>query len=43
MTIALWNVDPGDVYRKHPRELVDWFTANPPRSGDVVLLHDTSR
>jgi teichuronic acid biosynthesis glycosyltransferase TuaC len=43
MTIALWNVDPGDVYRTHPRELIDWFAANPPRSGDVVLLHDTSR
>ena len=42
MTIALWNVDPGDVYRNHPRELIDWFAANPPRAGDVVLLHDTS-
>ena len=42
LTIALWNVDPGDVYRNHPRELIDWFAANPPRSGDVVLLHDTS-
>ncbi len=42
LTVALWNVDPGDVFRSHPRELVDWFSANPPRSGDVVLLHDTS-
>lgn len=42
LTIALWNVDPGDVFRSHPNELLDWFTANPPRSGDVVLLHDTS-
>ena len=42
LTVALWNVDPGDVFRSHPRELIDWFTANPPRSGDVVLLHDTS-
>ena len=42
VTVALWNVDPGDVFRKHPQELLDWFTSNPPRSGDVVLLHDTS-
>ena len=42
LTIALWNVDPGDVFRNHPRELIDWFAANPPRPGDVVLLHDTS-
>ncbi len=42
LTVALWNVDPGDVFRSHPKELLDWFTANPPRSGDVVLLHDTS-
>ena len=42
LTVALWNVDPGDVFRTHPKELLDWFAANPPRSGDVVLLHDTS-
>ncbi len=42
LTIALWNVDPGDVFRAHSRELIDWFAANPPRSGDVVLMHDTA-
>lgn len=42
LTVALWNVDPGDVFRKDPKEMLDWFTANPPRRGDIVLLHDTS-
>lgn len=42
LTVALWNVDPGDGLRNHARELVDWFAANPPQAGDVVLLHDTS-
>jgi peptidoglycan/xylan/chitin deacetylase (PgdA/CDA1 family) len=41
-TIALWNVDPGDVFRTHPQEMLDWFAINPLRGGDVVLLHDTS-
>ncbi len=40
--VALWNVDPGDVFRSNARELVDWFAANPPRAGDVVLMHDTT-
>jgi peptidoglycan-N-acetylglucosamine deacetylase len=42
VTVALWSVDPGDVFRKNASEMLDWFRANPPRSGDVVLLHDTS-
>lgn len=42
LTVALWNVDPGDVFRSQPREVLDWFSANPPQAGDVVLLHDTS-
>lgn len=40
-TIALWSVDPGDVFRAHAREMLDWFVAHPPQGGDVVLLHDT--
>ena len=43
LTVALWNVDPGDVFRSDPKEMLDWFRVNPPRAGDVVLLHDTSR
>src|SRR5262249_13505136 len=41
-TIALWSLDPGDVFQPDAAALLDWFAANPPRGGDVVLLHDTS-
>lgn len=41
-TVALWNVDPGDVFRTQAREMLEWFAENPPQSGDVVLLHDTT-
>jgi glycosyltransferase involved in cell wall biosynthesis/peptidoglycan/xylan/chitin deacetylase (PgdA/CDA1 family) len=42
-TVALWNVDPGDVFCDDADTMMEWFRAHPPQSGDVVLLHDTSR
>ncbi|HZO11769.1 MAG TPA: polysaccharide deacetylase family protein [Polyangiaceae bacterium] len=36
-SIVLWNVDPRDYL--HP--IVDFFSAQPLQSGDIVLLHDT--
>lgn len=39
-TVVLWNQDPKDFSRQDSREVVDWFRARPPESGDVVLLHD---
>ena len=41
-TVALWNVDPGDVFRANAGEMLDWFRTHPPQGGDIVLLHDTS-
>ena len=39
-TIVLWSTDPGDVFQPSGEALVDWLRQQPPRSGDVVLLHD---
>jgi len=38
--IVLWSYDPGDVFRASTDEFTQWCTTNPPRAGDVILLHD---
>jgi hypothetical protein len=40
--VALWNVDPGDVFQPSADALLAWFDANPPESGDIILFHDRS-
>jgi peptidoglycan/xylan/chitin deacetylase (PgdA/CDA1 family) len=39
-TIVLWSADPGDVFQHSAESFVQWFEFNPPRPGDVILLHD---
>jgi peptidoglycan/xylan/chitin deacetylase (PgdA/CDA1 family) len=40
--IAYWSYDSHDYQRLPPDELVRGMAADPPRSGDVVLMHDDS-
>ncbi len=39
-TVVLWSVDPGDVFQQSSQNFMSWFEAHPPRSGDIILLHD---
>jgi peptidoglycan-N-acetylglucosamine deacetylase len=39
-TVVLWNRDPKDFARRSGQEVINWFRAHPPESGDLILLHD---
>lgn len=39
-SIAYWSYDSLDYQRKSAAELVDIMRAEPPRAGDIVLMHD---
>ena len=39
-TVVLWSADPGDVFQESPLTFAKWIDRNPPRSGDIFLLHD---
>ncbi|WP_438040912.1 polysaccharide deacetylase family protein [Sorangium sp. So ce128] len=41
-TVVLWNADPRDYAMKSPEAAVAWGARYRPRSGDIILLHDTS-
>jgi peptidoglycan-N-acetylglucosamine deacetylase len=40
LTVVLWNKDPKDFACQREHEVSDWFGAQPPESGDVILMHD---
>jgi peptidoglycan/xylan/chitin deacetylase (PgdA/CDA1 family) len=40
-TVVLWNRDPKDFQMTSAGDLHEWFTANPIRPRDILLLHDT--
>jgi len=40
--LAYWSYDSLDYQRKPPSELIDLLRANPPRAGDIMLMHDDS-
>jgi peptidoglycan/xylan/chitin deacetylase (PgdA/CDA1 family) len=40
LTVVLWNKDPKDFACRREHEVSDWFSACPPGSGDIFLLHD---
>jgi peptidoglycan/xylan/chitin deacetylase (PgdA/CDA1 family) len=42
-TTVLWSYDSGDSRSAEPHELLAQFAAAPPRSGDIVLLHEDQR
>ncbi|WP_437774291.1 polysaccharide deacetylase family protein [Sorangium sp. So ce1097] len=42
-TVVLWNADPRDYAMKSAEAAVAWCARYRPRSGDIILLHDTSR
>lgn len=37
---VLWTYDPGDGFQASAEAIVAWFRANPPRAGEIILLHD---
>lgn len=39
-TAVLWSADPGDVFQTSPDAILGWFERNPPRAGEIVLMHD---
>lgn len=39
-TVVLWSNDPRDYSCRGPEELVAWFESHPPRTGDIILLHE---
>ncbi|WP_437565516.1 polysaccharide deacetylase family protein [Sorangium sp. So ce542] len=41
-TVVLWNADPRDYAMKSSEAAVAWCARYRPRSGDIILLHDTS-
>jgi peptidoglycan/xylan/chitin deacetylase (PgdA/CDA1 family) len=40
-SIVLWNVDSRDYQMTDPAQLVQWAEMYQPKSGDIVLLHDS--
>ena len=40
--LAYWSYDTLDYQHREPRELADRLRAQPPRAGDVMLMHDDS-
>ncbi|WP_441289756.1 polysaccharide deacetylase family protein [Sorangium sp. KYC3313] len=41
-TVVLWSADPRDYAMKSHEAAVAWCARYRPRSGDIILLHDTS-
>ncbi|WP_437589806.1 polysaccharide deacetylase family protein [Sorangium sp. So ce1000] len=41
-TVVLWSADPRDYAMKSPEAAVAWGAQYRPRTGDIILLHDTS-
>jgi len=37
---VLWSYDSGDSWTTSPEALLGSFVAQPPRAGDIVLLHE---
>jgi peptidoglycan/xylan/chitin deacetylase (PgdA/CDA1 family) len=40
--LAYWSYDSLDYQRKPPADLIDLLRKQPPRAGDILLMHDDS-
>ena len=40
--LVFWNRDPEDYKADSAQQILDYFKTQPPRSGDIILLHDNS-
>ena len=38
--MIFWNRDPEDYKADSAQQILDYFNADPPRTGDIILLHD---
>ena len=41
--MIFWNRDPEDYKADDAQQIVEYFVADPPCSGDIILLHDKTR
>jgi peptidoglycan-N-acetylglucosamine deacetylase len=39
-SVVLWNADPKDYKSTATGDVARWFAANPPKAGDIILMHD---
>ena len=40
VNMVLWSSDPKDYKAESPDMIVSYFRVNPPKAGDIILLHD---